>query len=377
MVFSNGLWEGKLLSTMTLDDALEVVGLETLEGLDLATLKKVAKKAKRKWHPDLIAHTKPDEAMVKKYQTMFNRVSDAVDMLTRVITGDASNGSSSDEERWAQMLFDIEGKLAKLKSKWAEVRKSKENVEKIEKVLFHGLPIGEWLDLESERSREMSLAMAIFSAIFIFAIAHDFLNFALSKIGLSMIVVNYIDNGLVILMLIDVLILVVSSLPLSDAWLPGKGGIRSFIWATHISLMTNRIMFVIAIFVVTMVVSEYSNDVVKWGVVGAALAAGFVGILAGTILTWFMPPILLYGSGIIGFLLKLFITGPIRIILSIWKDKMMGVVKVKYKKYAHISENDIKDILKIKKAENLSETQVIYVNHLIESYPEIFEAVEA
>ncbi|NES43097.1 J domain-containing protein [Moorena sp. SIO2C4] len=84
--------------TLTLQDVQRILEISNLDDLTDKDITQLRRKAKKRWHPDTIAHTKPSKEQEALYAENFNLINDVVDLLRAYISGDFQAGQQYSED---------------------------------------------------------------------------------------------------------------------------------------------------------------------------------------------------------------------------------------------------------------------------------------
>lgn len=81
--------------TITIDEALKILELTSVENLDDVALQKIQRRARRRWHPDTIAYLKPDPKTIAEYERNFRLIDLAIECVRAFLGGNVEVGSST------------------------------------------------------------------------------------------------------------------------------------------------------------------------------------------------------------------------------------------------------------------------------------------
>lgn len=208
---------------ITLEQALDILEINEITTVKVEDLPKIAKKAKKRWHPDTIAGTNPTQETVNKYEENFKAIEGAATAIYQFLKGDYQGGekvkyetkpnqNQEPEVIIRQNARDLQETLIKI---WQTV-KEKNYKKTVEEVVLS--PGDKLKDLFTEDFKEHTSFFAIasfFYSIFLFLLLYLIgLFFKNTGFGQFYFIILYIWLG------IQTISCFLGLLPLSRFWLP-------------------------------------------------------------------------------------------------------------------------------------------------------------
>ncbi|WP_337043801.1 J domain-containing protein [Emticicia sp. 17c] len=211
---------------INLDKALDILEVNNPSEVKPEDLKAIAKKAKRRWHPDTIAGMQPSAEKVQEYEENFKLIDEAIAVLQSFMNGSYHNPQSaykgqpkqaqksSEEILWEQ----VPEMQATLRSVFEEVKKRKFMYTEETVVLSEGDTIK---DLMNEDLKQEVPYYAVVSYFF-----SGYIGFILLLAGLFIgfvggpTVQNIVTFALFVYALFQTLVCLALILPMSRFWLP-------------------------------------------------------------------------------------------------------------------------------------------------------------
>lgn len=203
---------------LTFDKAVELLEISDISKLKLEDIPKLEKKAKKRWHPDKVAHLK-DAGITKEYTINFQQIDGACEMISDFIQGTYQAGEAFSSSRKKQSVpeepEDVIRRNApemqsKLNSLWQFVKEKKYKFSIKEVILSDGYKLRDLLHEDFKEDIAMLSIVSFFYGIILITI--------LSAIG------SAINPGLgtfiIIFGVLQVLSCFLGILPLSRFWLP-------------------------------------------------------------------------------------------------------------------------------------------------------------
>ncbi len=77
---------------ITLERALDILEINNISSIEITDLPKIEKRAKKRWHPDTIAASKPSQETIDKYENNFKEIKQAVSIVQAFLNGDYNTG---------------------------------------------------------------------------------------------------------------------------------------------------------------------------------------------------------------------------------------------------------------------------------------------
>lgn len=77
---------------ITLERALDILEINDITSIGIADLPKLEKRAKKRWHPDTIAASKPSQETIDKYEKNFKEIKEAVSVIQAFLNGEYKTG---------------------------------------------------------------------------------------------------------------------------------------------------------------------------------------------------------------------------------------------------------------------------------------------
>ncbi|MCI4667250.1 MAG: hypothetical protein MRZ79_03750 [Bacteroidia bacterium] len=205
-----------MVDTLSFDQAIEILEVVDISKLSLNELPSLVKKAKRRWHPDRIAHQQ-NATEIEKYTRNFQLIDDAAQMLEAYLKGDYQPGAKFEKNE----NFHTESSEDILRSQapnmqesvsdiWASVKRQsfKKTIEKVQ--LSDGYRLRELLQMDFQEDLSSLAVISMIYGFFIFGILAAIATIFLPVLG----------GIIAIAGLIQVLACVLGFLPLSRFWLP-------------------------------------------------------------------------------------------------------------------------------------------------------------
>lgn len=78
---------------LSFDKAVELLEITDISKISLNDIVNLAKKAKKRWHPDRISHLKDDE-ITKEYTLNFQQIDDACELISNYLNGTYKAGEA-------------------------------------------------------------------------------------------------------------------------------------------------------------------------------------------------------------------------------------------------------------------------------------------
>ena len=215
-------------STLTLKEALSVLEISNLGDIQEKDLKKIAKRAKSKWHPDKITHTNPPEEIVKRYNERFQSIDAAIQLVLDYLQGlyqespsySEGYGAETDSSSASEDIGNAAAYHSFLKTHWQDIRAKMEKTDSEEHVVFEGFSYKETLLQDLEDNIPVLSILSYFSG----ALALLCLSLAFSVGAMAFPPLIYVSQLMIFLIIIYGLICLLLALPLARFWLPGVVG---------------------------------------------------------------------------------------------------------------------------------------------------------
>jgi len=322
--------------TMTMEQAVELLELFESTNYSEKAIKKAARKAKGKWHPDRVATA--GEQKIAEYEAKFKLIAKAEEWILECLFGAKSKTEISSEEKHEQMKEHAETWHSNLKGRWDEIKNKKEKYAEEEEVVFEGWTVPEFInDMRGNRFFDSvnAVAMIIISFVLVMLIG------MFSNGPLNFYRMGIVDNPLGLLLNVFLTLTVESFFFMLISLVFGFGIVQYFL-----------------------------PDFIKTPYLYIAEKLNYI---LRSKRSLFRPIMALYTSTIAGFVESLigilaFVVSKILWVLSLAiKDKRIGEVTVTHQWYANISEAIIDDILQ-KEIEDLEYKDLVYLKHLSEEY---------
>jgi hypothetical protein len=210
---------------MTLSEAVKLLEVQDIASLQLGDLPTIKKRAMRRWHPDRIAHQKPEPSLLAEYESNFKKIDEAIHKLNAYLDGDvdagpkkkATSGSTIEPEE-AVRKYAAQNQQ-RLKERWPNIKGKPEYYREEDVVLTEGISLREALDSDLE-DRLPGTAIGSLIAGTSLALCAG-LATAIVEI-FSRQAATYFSAAWALLWLTQVLACLVVLIPLSRFWIPFK-----------------------------------------------------------------------------------------------------------------------------------------------------------
>jgi len=144
---------------MTIEDALELLELFESKTYSEEIIKKAARKAKAKWHPDRVAAA--GSIKVKEYEAKFKLISTAEEWLLENVFG-RNETEPSVEDKYEQMKEYATKWHEEMKEKWPTIETSRENYTEEVETVFEGWTVSDFiLGMHGNRFFDCANAIAL------------------------------------------------------------------------------------------------------------------------------------------------------------------------------------------------------------------------
>ncbi|MBL7821218.1 MAG: hypothetical protein JNL65_11435 [Saprospiraceae bacterium] len=308
---------------LTFDRAIELLEITDIAKISINDIPNIAKKAKKRWHPDRVAHLK-DVNITKEYTVNFQQIDGACELISNYLNGTYKAGEafSSKTEYYQEEPEEVIRKNANniqttLKNLWETIKGTKYRHSIKEVLLSDGYRLK---DLLHEDFKE-DIAMLSIVSFFYGAIL----------IGILAAIGSAIDPAIGTLISIfgmfQVLSCFLGLLPLSRFWLPQQ-------------LQEIMLWFI-----------NFGLGVYNWAERESSVAAWWVQILVAI-------------PNLFALAIKYIILFPLtEIAKAIVQDKVVGVVKDNVNYYADVAEWYIQDLLN-KHPNEMSRDELFHLSYL-------------
>lgn len=308
---------------LTFDKAIELLEITDISKISISDLTNIAKKAKKRWHPDRIAHLK-DAEITREYTLNFQQIEGACELITEYLNGTYKAGEafSSKTEYYQEEPEEIIRKnadniQATLKNLWETIKNTKYRHTLKEVLLSDGYNLK---DLLHEDFKE-DIAMLSIVSFFYGAIL----------IGILTAIGSAISPGLGTLIsifgILQVLSCFLGLLPLSRFWLPQQ-------------LQEIMLWFI-----------NFGLGIYNWAERESSTASWWVQILVAI-------------PNLFALAIKYIILFPLtEIAKAIVQDKIVGIVKENVNYYADVAEWYINDLLN-KNPNQMSRDELFHLSYL-------------
>jgi hypothetical protein len=308
---------------LTFDRAIELLEVSDISKIDLTNLSAIEKRAKRRWHPDIIARKKDDQ-LTDQYTRNFQLIEPAIHLLRQYLTGDfhAGKASSVQEETFTDPVEVIRENAERmqifLQNIWHKV-KAEKFAHRVEKVLISdGFSLKDLLKQDFEDDiAGLSLVSFVYTS-FLMLIIMLILSFFAPPLILTL---GGIFWGLAALSCFF------GFLPLSRFWLP-RAAERVMLWFINFGL-----------------------SIYRWAEDEAMISNWFIKLIVA------LPMFLAY-------LIKYLVLFPIFEIAKLFVgNKRVGIVEQEVNYYADLAEWYIEELLD-KTVHEMSEEELFHLSHL-------------
>jgi hypothetical protein len=202
--------------SLTFSEAIEILEITDISKIIVSDIPQIERKAKKKWHPDRVAHLK-NEKLTQEYAEKFQKIEEAGDIVRSYLDGTYHAGEASErkktrvhEEPEVIIRRNAPSIQQTLKGLWALIQEKKYKLEKKQITLSNGFKLKDWL---AEDFREDIAMLSIISFFY------GLISFSLLILIFGAI--NHTLGTLVgIVWLAQALSCVIGFLPLSRFWLP-------------------------------------------------------------------------------------------------------------------------------------------------------------
>ncbi len=208
---------------LELSAAVEILEIQDLNALTESDLKKVKRRAQRRWHPDRIAHSNPSEEQIKKFERNFVLIDDALEVVRAYLSGEAApapkkQAETEDFETPEDIARDNVFENQKIFAQyWDRARGSSFEVQYEDAVLAEGLTLGEMLDEDLADDVPMTALMSLWVGLVVYFV-----------FGLGLMLVGLVSQQLAGILLVvltlawmtHALASFVVLVPMARFWLP-------------------------------------------------------------------------------------------------------------------------------------------------------------
>lgn len=164
------------MTALTVAEAIDILGIPGSNNLTEQELRKHARAAQKKWHPDSIAHKGLSEEEVGEYNRKFHLITEAVELLRRELfgIGKASEDIRDPEDVLREYAPSWKDALSK---SWEDIKQCEKKMEEEIRILFEGFTVREALDIEKKAGADHELMFIINANVywaFVFILADVF-----------------------------------------------------------------------------------------------------------------------------------------------------------------------------------------------------------
>lgn len=308
---------------LTFDKAIELLEIADISNISLNDISHISKKAKKRWHPDRIAHLK-DFKITQEYTVKFQQIDDACELILNYLNGSymAGEAFSSKTNYYQDEPEEIIRKNANniqttLKNLWETIKNTNYRHSIKEVFLSDGYKLKDLLHEDFKEDIAMSSVVSFFYGVILIGI--------LAAIGSA---INPAFGSLIsIFGLLQVISCLLGLLPLSRFWLPQH-------------LQEIMLWFI-----------NFGLGVYNWAERESSTAAWWVQLLVAI-------------PNLFALAIKYIILFPLtEIAKAIVQDKIVGVVKENVNYYADMAEWYIKDLLN-KNPSEMSPDELFHLSYL-------------
>ncbi len=315
---------------LSFDRAIELLEITDISKIGLNDIINLAKKAKKRWHPDRIAHLK-DAEITKEYTLNFQQIDEACELISNYLNGmyKAGEAFSSTTDYFQEEPEEIIRKNANniqrtLNNLWETIKKSNYRHSIKEVFLSDGYKLKNLLHEDFKEDIAMLSIVSFFYGVILIG--------ALSAIGSA---INPVIGSIInIFGLVQAISCFLGLLPLSRFWLP------------------QQIQEVMLWFI------NFGLGVYNWAERESSTAAWWVQLLVAI-------------PNLFALAIKYIILFPLtEIAKAIVQDRVVGVVKEYVNYYADVAEWYIQELLN-KNPNEMSRDELLHLSYL---YSELSDA---